>query len=958
DGGERVVQVVAASAQDGSIAASVSSIDDGADDGASWIGHVSARLRSGAPPAVSSLSLDALRQCCSQAETPEAFYADFERRGLAFGPAFRALRQLWKGDAQALGEVELAADLRHEAGVWRMHPVLLDGCLQVMAAALAQEAGDALYLPIGIGRYSLLGTPGSKCWSHVQIQAGGAETRRAQIHVFSEAGGLLARLDDVQLKRVGRDALGRLGERWLDDCLYETRWLPRELPGTMPGHALSIPVLAKAASAAMAGLRESAKLDAYDRFLPRLEALCADYVEHTVRQLGWTPMAGETVIEAELADRLKVASRHRRLFGRLLAILNEAGQLERSASGWLVMRGLATVQPAHTLAQLQAAHPCGEVELEFTGRVASEFAEALRGEVEPMQLLFPGGSLDTAERLYRDTPTAQFYNGLMAEVIAAAVSARSAGRVLRVLEIGAGTGGTTAHVVPRLPADGVEHTFTDIGPLFVAKARERFGAHGFMRFQVLDLERDPQAQGLAPASFDIVIASNVIHATAVLRHTLARVRDLLAPGGLLAMLEVTAPQRWFDLTVGLTDGWWAFTDSDLRADYATLPRAGWFNLLESCGFESATALPEGKQQHGTLALQSLFLARKPAGAVAQAGGSDWLLFADRGGLATGLAQTLRAGGERCTVVQAGAHYGAGAAGSADAVIDPASAADYRRLLAELRTAGHNIGKVFHAWSLDAPAWEGISDGALAAAQTTGVVSAMLLAQALVAQAPVPCLWIATRGGQQADTGDRELDPAQAPVWGLGKALALEHPELRCTCVDLDPDAPLTALDALIAELGDGSGEAQIALRAGGRRIARLARVRRKSEVRRPDPYRLVPSVRGSLDAFQLDPLERRVPGPGEVEIAVEATGLNFKDVLNVLGMYPGDPGPLGGECAGRVSAVGPGVTHVRPGDDVLAVAGGSFSSHVLARAEFVQVRPPGVTAPAGADFPIAFLPAG
>lgn len=949
-GGERVVQVVAASAQDGSIAASVSSIDDGADDGASWIGHVSARLRSGAPPAVSSLSLDALRQRCSQAETPEAFYADFERRGLAFGPAFRALRQLWKGDAQALGEVELAADLTHEAGVWRMHPVLLDGCLQVMAAALAQEAGDALYLPIGVGHYALLGTPGGKCWSHVLIQAGGAETRRAQIHVFSEAGGLLARLDDVQLKRVGRDALGRLGERWLDDCLYETQWLPRELP-------VSIPVLAKAASAAMAGLRESAKLDAYDQFLPRLEALCADYVEHTVRQLGWTPVAGETVIEAVLADRLKVAPRHRRLFGRLLAILNEAGLLASSASGWTVARALATVQPARTLVELQTAHPCGEVELEFTGRVASEFAQALRGEVEPMQLLFPGGSLDTAERLYRDTPTAQFYNGLMAEVIAAAVSARSAGRVVRVLEIGAGTGGTTAHVVPRLPGDGVEYTFTDIGPLFVAKARERFGAHGFMRFQVLDLERDPLAQGLAPSSFDIVIASNVIHATADLRHTLGRVRDLLAPGGLLAMLEVTAPQRWFDLTVGLTDGWWAFTDSDLRTDYATLPRAGWFNLLESCGFESATALPEGKAQHGTLALQSLFLARKSASEVAPAGAGDWLLFADRGGLATGLAQALRAGGERCTVVQAGARYGAGAAGSADVVIDPASAADYRRLLAELRMAGHNIGKVFHGWTLDTPAWDGMSDGALAAAQTTGVVSAMLLAQALVAQAPVPRLWIATRGGQQADTGDRELDPVQAPVWGLGKALALEHPELRCTCVDLDPHASLTDLDALIAELGDSSGEAQIALRAGERRIARLARVRRMAEVRHPDSYRLVPSVRGSLDAFQLDPLERRAPGPGEVEIAVEATGLNFKDVLNVLGMYPGDPGPLGGECAGRVSAVGPDVTHLRPGDDVLAVAGGSFSSHVLARAEFVQVRPPGVTAPEGAAFPIAFLTA-
>jgi SAM-dependent methyltransferase len=138
----------------------------------------------------------------------------------------------------------------------------------------------------------------------------------------------------------------------------------------------------------------------------------------------------------------------------------------------------------------------------------------------------------------------------MAQVGAAAV-AWPPGRRLRILEIGAGTGGTTAHVLPRLPAQGVEYTFTDVGPLFVARARERFAAQrAGMRFEVLDLERDPEAQGFAGRQFDVVIASNVMHATARLRDTLARVRRLLTPGGLLAMLEVTAPQRWFDLTVG------------------------------------------------------------------------------------------------------------------------------------------------------------------------------------------------------------------------------------------------------------------------------------------------------------------------------------------------------------------------------------------------------------------------
>ena len=84
---------------------------------------------------------------------PETFYQGFERRGLDFGTAFRSLRQLWRGDGQALGEVELEPGLRAEASAWGMHPVLLDGCLQVLSAALADDADDQLYLPVGIASY-------------------------------------------------------------------------------------------------------------------------------------------------------------------------------------------------------------------------------------------------------------------------------------------------------------------------------------------------------------------------------------------------------------------------------------------------------------------------------------------------------------------------------------------------------------------------------------------------------------------------------------------------------------------------------------------------------------------------------------------------------------------------------------------------------------------------------------
>ena len=964
EGAGRTVQVVCRTADDGGVAASLSSLAEEAGEADGWTGHVTAVLRSGVLPPAVVTSLSAVRSSCTESLSPADLYAGFERRGLAFGDAFKSIRQLWGGVSEAVGEIELAPGLLADTSGYRMHPVLLDGCLQVLAAALRTEDEEVLYLPIGIGRYTLFRSAGSRCWSHVSMLHGTGESRQADVRVFSADGLPVAELCDVQLKRVSRDALTRLDQRWLDECLYETRWQAADatLSAVDP---VPFTALERAGTSALPALHRSAGIEAYDRFLPRLEELCADYVVRAFDRLGWRPAAGETTTAAALGDHLGVSPNHRRLLERLLAILAEEGYLVRSARGWTVARPLRPARPEDGLAALAGEYPDGAAELEMTGRVAGELAEALRGERDPMQLLFPGGSLATAERLYRDTPTAKLYNGLMAEVMATAVGGVGAkGRPLRILEIGGGTGGTTAHLLPRLPAERVDYTFTDVGPLFVARARERFGNHAFMHFEVLDLEEDAQPQGFPAQAFDVIIASNVVHATTDLRSSLGRIRQLLVPGGLLAMLEVTAPQRWFDLTVGLTKGWWAFQDADLRPDYATMPRDRWLRLLAECGFDESAVLPAGDGHRGALALQSLLLARSAAATVALPAARNWLLFADQGGVAAALGERLRRRGDRCTLVSDGAGY---EMHPGRAVIDGRSATDHRRLLEDLQVDGQGLHGVIHAWSLDAPPWESMTAAGLSRSQEHGVVSAMLSAQSVARQSgenPPPRLWIVSRGAQQADVSDRLLCPAQAPVWGLAKTIALEHPELDCVCVDLDPDAgpgDEEEIASLAAELDEPGSEAQVALRQSGRRIARLARVRRSRNAdgatHAAAPWCLAPAVPGALDTLARRPVQRRQPGPDELEIEVHATGLNFKDVLNVLGMYPGDAGPLGGECAGRVTAVGTGVTHVRPGDDVLAVAGGSFASHVIARREFVQPRPAGLGAEEAASIPIAFLTA-
>ena len=271
------------------------------------------------------------------------------------------------------------------------------------------------------------------------------------------------------------------------------------------------------------------------------------------------------------------------------------------------------------------------------------------------------------------------------------------GRTIRILEIGAGTGGTTASVLPGLPADRVEYVFTDISPLFVAKAQQKFAAYPFVRYQTLDIEQDPIAQGLTAHHFDIILAANVIHATADLRGTLDRVKQLFAPEGLLVMIEVNQPQRWIDLTFGLTDGWWRFTDRDLRPAYPLLAQSQWLQLLTDLGFTQAAALPQ-TDTDPAFAAQSIVLARAPLATAPQAAGR-WLICADEGGVANRLAAALNAHGARCVLVQHGSTYAQLAPDRWQ--IDPAQANDAVRVLREAIGTEPCLG-VVQLWSLDQP----------------------------------------------------------------------------------------------------------------------------------------------------------------------------------------------------------------------------------------------------------------
>ena len=164
----------------------------------------------------------------------------------------------------------------------------------------------------------------------------------------------------------------------------------------------------------------------------------------------------------------------------------------------------------------------------------------LRGECDALDLLFPGGSLVDAERLYEQSPFSRRHNEHIRTTLQALVERKLGDRRLRVLEIGAGTGATTRFALEALPAGSVEYVFTDASPMFLARAKEKFRDRHDIEYRQLDIEQDPIGQGFAAADFDVVIAANVLHATRDLRRTLGHVSRLLGDDGLLMLLKASS----------------------------------------------------------------------------------------------------------------------------------------------------------------------------------------------------------------------------------------------------------------------------------------------------------------------------------------------------------------------------------------------------------------------------------
>jgi myxalamid-type polyketide synthase MxaB len=335
----------------------------------------------------------------------------------------------------------------------------------------------------------------------------------------------------------------------------------------------------------------------------------------------------------------------------------------------------------------------------------------------------------------------------------------------------------------------------------------------------------------------------------------------------------------------------------------------------------------------------------------------WLIFKDSGGLGDALSNRLSAQGQRCVLVEAGGRF---AATSCDEfTVAPEDAGDFVQLLENaLKAESTPLRGIAVLWGLDA-----------ATSNSTGIstqVQELLGGVLHLVQSLLRCgleklggLWLLTRGAVAVESLAPVAD-VPAALWGLGRTITAEHPGLSCTLLDLDPENPdsVSETEEVSEALLSATEETEHAWRGRRRLVPRLRRLDQTGRLRVPDgDFALGVEQKGKLESLRIEAIDGLPPGPGQVRVRVLFVGLNFRDVLNALGLYPGEPGPMGSEFAGEVLAVGEGVDGLAPGDEVFGLAIGAFASAVTVPAAFCVKKPAALSTIEAASIPIAFTTA-
>ncbi|MGK5732115.1 SDR family NAD(P)-dependent oxidoreductase [Streptomyces sp. URMC 124] len=907
--------------------------------------HARAQVRTLLRNRPAPLDVGALRARCPHPLEAEEHYAACAAAGLTYGPGFRVLRRLGVGDGEVL------AAYHHDAPgePYTAHPAVLDGALQAGAPLLARYVSDGhAYLPAAIAAVRVWSAPAASGLVWVRERSHVGNEVCWDIVLMDEDGTVTAQLDGCRLRRLA--APHRLPVTTHHTVLRaaphpETPCAPSPLPSPRRIEEAARHRIAEA----VAGWRE---VGDYALDFKKATAVCLATVI-----AGMLPDPNEPFGAEDLVDN-GVQERHRRMLALVLPLLRDHGLVAAAGEErWRLSTPLPDVGAFHE--RCLTKWPAYITEASLAIYQLEHIADVLRGTEDAMEILVRDPVARALEQLYDIAPVSRIHRP--AQALLREIAHRwPRDRPLRVLEVGAGTGGATAALLPLLPPDRTRYCFSDISPFFFSRAQKRFEAYDFVHYETFDLDRDATGQGFPAGGFDLVVAANSLHTAKDLDAALRNLATLLAPGGMLLATESHDPELLMPF-FGALDSFYGNTDTSLRPHCVLLPRDAWPALLARCGFtevvQTGDDRPPGRDEFSVIlaAVAGDSPAQEPPLPAARADTAYVVVgeTPDEEPLVHAVAEVLNG-------------HGSGPVRTVSDGTGPADR-DWEALLAfEDASTGPDrpcltvsvVLVLGHAPQSD-PA-ELVARGTRRAQTLRSLAEARRrLAHGLRTE-----LWLVTGPTGAVPSPGEITDVADSIPWGVARCLFNEEPDLDSRRISLPrperSEDVAAAARRLVRELLEPTDEDEIVLTARGRFVPR----QRERPAARPaggtESFALRLRNPGLAYRLAWEETGKPEPGPGEVTVEVRAAALNYRDIMQVVGLLPAEHtdarghAGLGFECAGVVTACGPEVSGLRPGDRVVGLAPDSLSSHTVSDARSFRPIPDHMTFTEAATMPVAF----
>ncbi len=902
----------------------------------------------------------------------QGHYRLTESVGLSYGPTFQGVEEVWVSSLSALAKIKTGSQLNIDNTSYLLHPALLDAGFQVLVdifSSKIESGNQAALIPVQIGKlYYYASSIEALSYLSVNITKQSPQSVVADYLLMDSEGRVLVELKGCRFRGVQLMRSAAL----LPACYEFQPFLMPLKDATKPSPVAEPAVLVANAVEFLknheATLQRSRH---YQEVLPLFDLMVSMFSWQAIQSLN--PKGDEFTLQS-LAEQAHIESVKLPLLSRLLDILVEDDLATFENGQWLLVTSSDLPSAEDIWLSVLGDSPDYLPELMLLGRCGKHLADVLQNKIDAKSLLFSNKS-SIQEHWSGASPGNLSMNLALRNILSEIVSDWPANKRLKILEIGGNDTEISQQILPVLPVEQCDYLYVHHDEELLLKADFSLEDWNFVDTQQLDFSQDIANDFLEGTKFDIVIAANTLYRSDDCVKAQENIKKVLSPKGVMLLIERQS-DRFMDMTFGLQADWWIHTSEITRPSPLLMTANTWRSELKDIGFDQVELLVE-PEATGDVGAFMVIANHNQIEEIEKIVSDEtdtqyWMILKDNDevscSLSNALVTELKKSGHQVVLVDAGETYkrlGPMHFSLNFDLTQNEKEEHFDHIFSTLKKQEVNCDVIVHLmglrWHSDTEINE-IEDEQLRLQnlRCSSIVDLLKgLEKSKITHSPQ--LNIVTSGGVTLAKENQDFlfdnNPSQAPLWGLGRVIMNEHPDLNCKLIDLQGKFDTETYSRLLINelmlLNSDNNENEVVINENVRHVMRMRKTgllpqinAETNNTKQDIDYCLKFSSPGQLKNLVWQELSESFCRADEIQIKPHAAGLNFRDVMYAMGLLSdeavenGFAGPtLGMEVSGVVTKVGSAVTEFNAGDEVVGFAPACFSSRVISQTTAITHKP-------------------